>query len=126
MAQNGTKSLKNVDQIVDSFMGKFQGVLKGLVVEAVNDGARQGGEEVRKRIAAQLSMSTGLVSANDTPKKKRDKTAKGNVKCPAPNCKHPGVRPLNCFCREHFEKLPAEKRLELRAAQLEAKKKAAA
>lgn len=113
---------KNVDEIVNNLTARFQGTIRSLLQDAINDGARIGGEEMKKKVFSSLAQGEVL---NDLPPRKRDKTPKGNVKCPVAGCKRPGIRPLRNFCQVDYDRLPAEKREELRKKQIDEKKRAA-
>lgn len=111
---------RSIDDLVTQLTTKFNGILR----EAVAEGARVGGEEARQKIVAALSEGKPLALNLGAPLPKRDKSPKGNVKCPVPDCTRPGIRPMNCFCQEHYNSLSPEKRKVLRERQLEARKRA--
>lgn len=104
------------DDIVTKLLAQIADTLK----EAVGEGRRLGMADAVRRLA---EGTKGMDAANFTGTPKRDKTPKGTVQCPVPNCNRPGIRPQSNFCKHHVETLDAEKREKLRAKQVEARKK---
>lgn len=119
MKSNAVKHMKKQQDTVTRILEQFRPV----VAKAVNDGVQLGIEETRRSFAEQLA---GLDPANSVQRKPRDKTVKGVVECPVVNCKHPGIKPLHCFCQMHYDLIPATKRKKLREQQLERRAAAAA
>lgn len=116
-SSNGHKHATEVETIVDNLMERLQDSMRDIVAQAVNDGAKIGGEAARRQLVDRLAH-VDLPVGNDAGSPKRDRTLRGTVKCPVPSCKLPGSRQLHCFCKKHYDTLPAEKREELREAQL--------
>lgn len=112
-----------VDEVVDRMLARLAegGALRDVLAQAVNDGAKMGGEVVRQQLVARIN-GIDIPTGNDAPAK-RDRSLKGTVECPVLNCKLPGSRQLHCFCKKHFESLDREKRQELRDQQLKRKQK---
>lgn len=102
-----------INRLLDQF--------RPIVAQAINSGIEIGANEKVRELAAQLT------GAELTPVKRRDKTTKGLVECPYPNCKNPGIKPNNCFCKEHFLSLSEKDKKKYREMQLarraEARKK---
>lgn len=121
-SSNGHKHAPEVETIVENLMERLQDSMRDIVAQAVNDGARLGGEAARQQLVSRLT-DTDIPVGNDAGPPKRDRTLKGTVKCPVPSCKLPGSRQLHCFCKKHHDTLPAEKREELRATVAKLKQK---
>lgn len=114
---------RSVEEIVKALIKQVDvKSLPVLLSEAAAAGAQIGGREAVRRLAQQISdRADEFVSVNAaTPRAPRQKAS---VKCPVLNCTRPGVRPLRCFCPHHFAALDTKKREDLRAKQIDARKR---
>lgn len=110
--------------IVENLMQKLSSSsVPDLLKEAVHEGTKIGMAMIVQRLA---DSTKDLPALNFTGAPKRDKTPKGTVQCPFPNCTKPGIRPQHNFCAHHAATLEPKKKEALRAKQLEAHKKARA
>jgi hypothetical protein len=119
MTVQSEKTTKQRQDTVEKLLEQFRPFL----LKAINDGVRIGMEETRRTLAS--ALMDGALPSNDGVRR-RDKTTKHAIHCPVKDCERAGIKPLNNFCQHHFESLPKERRVKLRAEQLERRKTEAA